>query len=640
MKRILLSISLLLLVIFANAQNGLEGIIVEKYYVSNSVDQTAADDDLSSSSYPIGTLPVGSVTYRVYADLLSGYNLQATFGIPTHELKVTTSTQFYNNSFGSTSPVFNRNSVKNTTGNVLGLDSYWSMGTAASNANGILKSEDDAVAGGINLITLVSGSVLQNADLTALPALTTQDGYYYPIGSLYSAATFTPGMNLEMLNDGSTVGNSFSTFDGSIYVTGGTTGPTASNKILLGQFTTDGIFSFELNLQVGGPGGIVQQFVAKNATGSEILNTSLKYTTAPPANIINSFSVNNTTCGLANGSIISSQSGGVIPYTYSWNNGATTKNLNNVTAGSYILTVTDDNGNSTTDTAEVIASLCPKVTSQTVSSITQNSALVTWPAVPCANKYQVVIKQVGTLTQTVFLVNAPTTTYTLTSLLAGKSYQVRVRTVCSADGNTYSDLSPISSFNTLPATGSNCLTPTNISSSNITSNSANINWTSASGAIQYFVRYRIVGSLNWLVKSINNPSAVTILLNNLTPASTYEYQVRSKCSNSPNVFSAYSSVKNFNTLNLRGEEIYQSAFDVSLYPNPADNNINLNINLYNDAEVSIAIIDVIGHLVLTDKVILQAGNQILNYSIYNLPKGLYLVHIQSGNESRVIKLLK
>ncbi|MEM1326336.1 MAG: PKD domain-containing protein, partial [Bacteroidota bacterium] len=47
--------------------------------------------------------------------------------------------------------------------------------------------------------------------------------------------------------------------------------------------------------------------------------------------------------GDANGSIDVTVAGGTSPYTYAWDNGATTQDLNNVTAGTYRLTVTDDN---------------------------------------------------------------------------------------------------------------------------------------------------------------------------------------------------------------------------------------------------------------------------------------------------------
>ncbi|MBN4065710.1 M4 family metallopeptidase [Candidatus Amoebophilus asiaticus] len=49
------------------------------------------------------------------------------------------------------------------------------------------------------------------------------------------------------------------------------------------------------------------------------------------------------TCGDANGTAIVSVTGGSV-YTYSWSNGATTNNLNNLIAGLYTITVKDENG--------------------------------------------------------------------------------------------------------------------------------------------------------------------------------------------------------------------------------------------------------------------------------------------------------
>ena len=52
--------------------------------------------------------------------------------------------------------------------------------------------------------------------------------------------------------------------------------------------------------------------------------------------------------GGADGSVNLSVSGGVAPYHYAWSNGAVTEDLVGVTAGSYNVTVTDDNGCTTT----------------------------------------------------------------------------------------------------------------------------------------------------------------------------------------------------------------------------------------------------------------------------------------------------
>lgn len=63
---------------------------------------------------------------------------------------------------------------------------------------------------------------------------------------------------------------------------------------------------------------------------------------APPSATITT--VNPTCYGSANGSLTTNVSGGTPPYTYTWNNSATTNSLNNVAAGYYSVTVTDANG--------------------------------------------------------------------------------------------------------------------------------------------------------------------------------------------------------------------------------------------------------------------------------------------------------
>ena len=35
-----------------------------------------------------GVLPVGSVTYRIYVDMLPGYKFQAAYGVPGHEMRI------------------------------------------------------------------------------------------------------------------------------------------------------------------------------------------------------------------------------------------------------------------------------------------------------------------------------------------------------------------------------------------------------------------------------------------------------------------------------------------------------------------------------------------------------------------------
>lgn len=73
-----------------------------------------------------------------------------------------------------------------------------------------------------------------------------------------------------------------------------------------------------------------------------------------PAQLSVSFSINNITCNGGNdGSLAAVVSGGTNPYSYSWTSGSTTDTAVALSAGDYILTVTDSNNCVVLDTATV-----------------------------------------------------------------------------------------------------------------------------------------------------------------------------------------------------------------------------------------------------------------------------------------------
>jgi len=252
-----------------------------------------------------------------------------------------------------------------------------------------------------------------------------------------------------------------------------------------------------------------------------------------------------TTCGLPNGSLVGNATGGVTPYTYLWSNGATAATLQNLNAGTYTLTVTASNGCTATASATLSNSICPKVnTAATVSNITQNGATINWPAISCANKYRVVVKNVSTGVQTTTIVSA--TTFNLSGLLPSTNYQVRIRTQCSQNGSVLSQFSPIASFTTLNSQGIQCLPPSIINPVVTTTTTATINWNAAAGAVQYNIRYRTTGTTAWTALVIAGTITGTTI-QNLIPGTAYEYQIRTKCNSNPDEFSPYSAILSFST---------------------------------------------------------------------------------------------
>jgi hypothetical protein len=258
-KKILMSLSLALLGGgFAQAQNGLEGIVVEKYYIADAADAAAS----------VGTLPVGSVTYRVYADMLPGYKFQALYGNVAHPLKISTSTSFFNNEDrgATTANAIASAQLKN---NTVALDSWFTVGASATGQFGVLKTDDNGAA---NLLTL--SSILNNTNALIGTGLKTQDGNIAGSPEAVTFVGFDPTGGL--FDATSQSGNSLIITDGAVSALNGATGPTAANRILLGQFTTDGVFRFEFNIQIGTPtAGVSQKYVASNAAAGETVLESL-----------------------------------------------------------------------------------------------------------------------------------------------------------------------------------------------------------------------------------------------------------------------------------------------------------------------------------------------------------------------------
>jgi len=344
------------------------------------------------------------------------------------------------------------------------------------------------------------------------------------------------------------------------------------------------------------------------------------------------------TCGLPNGTLTGSATGGNGTYTYLWSNGATTATVANLSAGTYTVTVTSAAGCTASSSATVNNSSCPKLNTQsTVNNITQNSASISWPAISCANKYRVVVKNVSTGIQTTTLVTAPNTSLNLSSLQPNTTYQVRIRTQCSQNGTVVSQLSPIRSFTTLNNQGIQCLPPT-VSGITLSNTSVTINWTPALGAIQYNLRYRPAGTSTWVVVIIGNGISNSTTLQNLAPATAYEFQIRTKCNDNPEEFSPYSTLNVFNTLAQRIEE--PSTLSTLIYPNPTNSNINVVINATSETQTTIRITDLLGRVLLNETEELLSGNNTITYNISEYAAGVYLVHVGNGNTQQVFKVVK
>ena len=232
-------------VTFVPKPNGLQKIEVEKYYISNKADEAAADQESIAAGQPISALPEGSVTYRIYADMLPGYKLSTVYGTPNnHPLLFSTSTKFYNNPAGAMTPIHSKADLKNK---LLALDSYITINYVSTTDLGIPKNEDDLLDNNISTDDNPSGILLNNDASTAIP-LILKDGMIS--GTIQPISTYNIPAFSETAFGNTTTENNFTITNGYYSARNSTSQENGSNRVLIAQVTTDGELHYELNLSI------------------------------------------------------------------------------------------------------------------------------------------------------------------------------------------------------------------------------------------------------------------------------------------------------------------------------------------------------------------------------------------------------
>ena len=250
---------------------GLQGIVVEKYYQANAADVA----DANSNSGSLVPLTSSSVTYRVYVDMAAGYKFNNIFGNAAHNLTVSSTTGFFNDGSWGVGINPGTQSTTNIKKNTGMIDSWFTTGGVATGKVGVLKSEDtDGTIGNAQAILANNPGGCFGLPINGA---TGQDGFLPSSASTYLAPTAegVPTSVTDILSNASTSGSIVMT-NGSIAALGGIIGATSSNMVLIGQFTTNGEFSFALNLQIQNIAtGVAENYVSSSPTGAELTHPSL-----------------------------------------------------------------------------------------------------------------------------------------------------------------------------------------------------------------------------------------------------------------------------------------------------------------------------------------------------------------------------
>ncbi len=182
-----------------------------------------------------------------------------------------------------------------------------------------------------------------------------------------------------------------------------------------------------------------------------------------------------------------------------------------------------------------------------------------------------------------------------------------------------------------------CQNVTNLSTTNITCNSAKLNWVSISNPLQWQVQYKINNKTAKWVDILPFPTGDirSVTINSLLSNKGYVWHIRAKCSktwtsysNSISFKTATTCISSVNVSTINKNEISNAT--LKLYPNPTKGQfvVELHVTDKINAKAKIQLIDMTGKTVQTENAEVNSGSLQKTISISsNLTKGIYMVRI-------------
>ncbi|MBI1193718.1 MAG: DUF4331 domain-containing protein [Bacteroidetes bacterium] len=174
----------------------------------------------------------------------------------------------------------------------------------------------------------------------------------------------------------------------------------------------------------------------------------------------------------------------------------------------------------------------------------------------------------------------------------------------------------------------NCGTPTDLTASAVTDNSAVLSW-SNEGVTNYKVRYRNMTSGGPITSALT--SGTSFALEGLDPCSTYEFLIMIKCPTT-GVFTSVTTT--FTTTGCLRSAEPGVAMNVSLYPNPAQNALDVQYSATDAERMQYRVIDLTGRVLMENNVAAN-GNGSFRLDISALPVGNYYLQLIQNSQQTV-----
>ncbi len=302
--------------------------------------------------------------------------------------------------------------------------------------------------------------------------------------------------------------------------------------------------------------------------------------------------------GEMDGALTASTTGGQAPFTYAWSNNGNNATINNLSAGTYTVTITD-------------AANCVTISSGTLNDPPTLTGIVSVQSiVHCNNGND------GELVAS-FSGGTPPYAYSwsngvmmdINSGLSPGDYTV---TVTDANGCVATETANIASPMAIMIAASNIMDETD---------------SNADGAIAIAVTG---GTGTYTYRWENSGGTTVSTMMNPTGLSADDYRVEVTDTNGCTEWSGFFTVNS-----IVDVDDLEEIINLSMFPNPANDILNIVLDSDNDDVVNLSILDIAGKSVASFD--LENGNNVLDIS--NLTEGLYICRINVGERQLIRKII-
>jgi hypothetical protein len=217
----------------------------------------------------------------------------------------------------------------------------------------------------------------------------------------------------------------------------------------------------------------------------------------------------------------------------------------------------------------------------------------------------------------------------LIGLVNSTQYVWQVQSVCSNTSTTINALWSLQSYFTTLSANISCPPPSILNfQPGSTPGSLSVSWPAVSGAFSYTVRYRLANTTTWTQSGTTNTYLLPIT--NLTSGAAYEFQIRSVCatSNGAAITGAWSP-----------SYFYTVPLLLSVYPNPADRTVTVELTNETDGQIVVEMRDVFGAIVSSSELQVYVGLNRIEIPTNNIHEGWYSLTVSSNKQATTTRLL-